>query len=123
MVGRAGFEPALRSSNFFIIVFLLGNLYCNKLLITVIHGVIFMGSTRLKKKKKKKSISEMSQVSTNEILSRHDPSSEEIVRLKVTLRKGARIESVPLKKLEKLASKRRRYWKFEDGWLILTGLP
>jgi len=82
-----------------------------------------MGSTRLKKKKKKQSISEMSQVSTNEILARHDPSSEEIVRLKVTVRKGARVESVPLKKLEKLASKRRRYWKFEDGWLTLTGSP
>ncbi len=81
-----------------------------------------MGSARLKKKEKKKSIFEMSQVSTNEILARHDLSSEEITRLKVTLRKGARIESVPLKKLEKLASKTRRYWKFEDGWLILVGL-
>ena len=87
------------------------------------HGVIFVGSARLKKKKRKKSISEMSQVSTNEILVLHDPTSEEIVRLKVTVRKGARIESVPLKKLEKVASKRRRYWKFEDGWLILIGLP
>jgi len=82
-----------------------------------------MGSTRLKKKNKKKSISEMSQVSTNEILACHDPTSEEIVRLKVTVRKGARIESVPLKKLEKLTSKRRCYWKFENGWLILIGLP
>lgn len=82
-----------------------------------------MGSARLKKKKKKKLESERSQVSTNEILAGVDVTSEEIVRLKVTVRKGARIESVPLKKLEKLASKRRRYWKFENGWLILTGLP
>ena len=52
---------------------------------------------------------------------RFSPSSEEIVRLKVTVRKGARIESVPLKKLEKLANKARRYWKLEDGWLILVG--
>ncbi len=82
-----------------------------------------MGSARLKKKEKKKLESERSQVSTNKILEGVDVTSEEIVRLKVTMRKGARIESVPLKKLEKLASKRRRYWKFEDGWLILTGLP
>ena len=82
-----------------------------------------MGSVRSKKKNMKKIISEMSQVSTNEILARHDPSSEEIVRLKVTVRKGARIESVPLKKLEKLANRSRLYWKFEDGWLILIGLP
>ena len=82
-----------------------------------------MGSSRLKKKMKKKLVSEMSQVSTNEILAGVDVGSEDIVRLKVTIRKGARIESVPWKKLEKLASRTRRYWKFEDGWLILTGLP
>lgn len=44
------------------------------------------------------------------------------MRLKVRVHKGARIESVPLRKLEKLASKTSRYWKFEDGWLILMGL-
>jgi len=81
-----------------------------------------MGSARLKKKMKKKRRKEMSQVSTSEIMDGLDVSSEEIVRLKVTVRKGARIESVPLKKLQKLASKTRRYWKFEDGWLILIGL-
>lgn len=64
----------------------------------------------------------MSQRSTNEIMTGLDVSSEEIVRLKVTVRKGARIESVPLKKLEKLASNTRRYWKFEDDWLTLVGL-
>ena len=80
-----------------------------------------MGSSRLKKKKKKKLESERSQVSTNEILAGLDIGGDDIVRLKVTMRKGARIESVPLKKLEQLASKRRRYWKFEDGWLILVG--
>ena len=73
--------------------------------------------------KKKKLISEMSRVSTSEILAGLDVGSEGIVRLKVTVRKGARIESVPLKKLEKLASKKTRYWKFEDGWLTLIGLP
>jgi hypothetical protein len=82
-----------------------------------------VGSARLKKKKMKKSISRVSQVSTNEIMAGLDVSSDEIVRLKVTVRKGARIESIPLKKLEKLAGKKRRYWKFEDGWLTLIGLP
>jgi hypothetical protein len=82
-----------------------------------------MGSARLKKKKKKQLESMMSQRSTNEIMAGLDVSSEGIVRLKVTVRKGARIESVPLKKLEKVANKKKRYWKFENGWLILTGLP
>jgi len=82
-----------------------------------------MGGARLKKKMKKKLRKEMSGVPTSEILAGLDVGSEDIVRLKVTVRKGARIESVPIKKLEKLASKTRRYWKFEDGWLILIGLP
>ena len=82
-----------------------------------------MGSARLNKKIMKEVIFKMSQVSTDEILALHDPTSEEIVRLKVTIRKGTRIESVPLKKLEKLANRSRLYWKFEDGWLILIGLP
>ena len=120
---RAGIEPAFLLSNSFQIVFLLGNLYCNKVLITVIHGGILVGSARLKKKKKKKSEAKMAQRSTSEIIAGLDVSSEEIVRLKVTVRKGARIESIPLRKLETLANKTKRYWKFEDGWLILIGLP
>jgi len=82
-----------------------------------------MGSARIRKKKEKKLREERSQVSTNGIMAGLDVSSDEIVRLKVTVRKGARIESVPLKKLQKLASKKRRYWKFENGWLTLIGLP
>jgi hypothetical protein len=82
-----------------------------------------MGRARLKKKIEKKLKKEMSQVPTNEIMDGLDIHSEEIVRLKITVRKGARIESVPLKKLEKLADNKRRYWKLEDGWLILIGLP
>ena len=81
-----------------------------------------MGSARLKKKKKKKLESKMLQVSTSEIMAGLDVSSDEIVRLKVTVRKGARIESVPLKKLERLAGKKARYWKFENGWLTLIGV-
>ena len=45
--------------------------------------------------------------------------SENIVYLKVTVRRGARIESVPLKKLERLASRKKLLWKYEDGWLKL----
>jgi hypothetical protein len=81
-----------------------------------------MGSARLKKKKKKKLKSKVSQVSTSKIMAGLDVTSEEIVRLKVTVRKGARIESVPLKKLERVTCKSRRYWKFENGWLILIGV-
>lgn len=42
------------------------------------------------------------------------------LRLFVRVRKqGARIESVPLKRLKKLAGFKERRWEFEDGWLIL----
>jgi len=82
-----------------------------------------MGSSRLRKKMRKKVESETSQISTNEIFAGLDISGDEIVRLKVTVRKGARIESVPLKKLEKVASNKKRYWKFENGWLLLIGMP
>ena len=77
-----------------------------------------MGSARLKKKKKKLE-SKMSLVSTSEIMTGLDAGSEDIVRLKVTIRKGARIESVPLKKLVRLSKFRKKRWIFKDGWLIL----
>jgi len=65
----------------------------------------------------------MRSISTEEVLPKTEVDSENVVRLKVTVRKGARIESVPLKKLEKLASKTRLHWKLkDDGWLILVGL-
>jgi hypothetical protein len=42
------------------------------------------------------------------------------VRLFVRVREqGCRIESVPLKRLIRLADFRKRRWSFEDGWLIL----
>jgi hypothetical protein len=42
------------------------------------------------------------------------------IRLFVRSRKqGSRIESVPLKKLVKLSSFRKKRWEFKDGWLIL----
>ena len=80
---------------------------------------------RKQKKKhssKKKQKSDTKSVSTDEVISKVDIDSESIVRLKVTTRKGTRIESVPLKKLEKLANKTNLYWKLEDGWLILYGI-
>ena len=83
--------------------------------------MILVGSSRVKKKKMKKLEFERSQVSTDEILAGLDIGGDDIVRLKVTVRKGARIESVPLNKLEKVASKQKRYWKFENGWLMLYG--
>jgi len=41
--------------------------------------------------------------------------------VKVLKRDGlaARIESVPLKQLDKLAGLSERRWEFKDGWLIL----
>lgn len=36
-------------------------------------------------------------------------------------KQGSRIESVPLKKLKKLAQCKKRRWEFKDGWLILEG--
>lgn len=42
------------------------------------------------------------------------------VRLYVRVRaQGSRIESVPLKRLEKLAGYRKKRWSYEDGWLVL----
>ena len=61
---------------------------------------------------------EMSTFPKSEIIDALDINSENNVRLKVTMRKGARIASVPLKNLKKLA---RLYWKYENGWLMLIG--
>ncbi len=83
------------------------------------------GVARKQKKKSrsnKKLKSETNSGSTAELLSKAEVDSESIVRLKLTTRKGTRIESVPLKKLEKLANKTNLYWTLEDGWLILYGL-
>jgi hypothetical protein len=41
------------------------------------------------------------------------------IKLKVTIRKGGRIESVPIKKLVKASSYRKKRWSYEDGWIIL----
>jgi hypothetical protein len=43
------------------------------------------------------------------------------VKLYVRVRsQGARIESVPLKVVEKMSCKAHRSWYFEDGWLVLV---
>ena len=75
----------------------------------------------MSRRAKKKLKSKLS-ISTEEVLSNAEIDSENIVRLKLTTRKGTRIESVPLKKLEKVANNTKLYWKLEDGWLILYGL-
>jgi hypothetical protein len=49
----------------------------------------------------------MSQVSANEILTRHDTSSEEIIRLKVTVYKGARIKSVLFEENRKIGNQEK----------------
>ena len=42
------------------------------------------------------------------------------VRLFVRVREqGARIDSVPLKRLVLLSGFRKRHWSFVDGWLVL----
>lgn len=42
------------------------------------------------------------------------------VRLFVIVRvQGARVESVPLRRLLKLANFRKKRWGFKDGWLVL----
>lgn len=75
-----------------------------------------------KPRSKKTPKSEINSVSTDEALAKNEIDSESIVRLKITIRKGARIESVPMKKLEKLASRKKLHWKLEGGWLTLIGL-
>jgi hypothetical protein len=41
------------------------------------------------------------------------------IRLKVTVRKGARIESVPLRQLEKANNYKKKIWEIKDGFLVL----
>ena len=79
--------------------------------------------SKKKFKPKKKQKPETKSVSTNEVLSNAEIESESLVRLKLSTRKGTRIESVPLKKLEKLASNTKLHWKLNEGWFILYGLP
>jgi hypothetical protein len=44
---------------------------------------------------------------------------QERVLLKITTRKGSRVESVPLMKLKRLAKNSHRFWKLEGDFLIL----
>jgi hypothetical protein len=41
------------------------------------------------------------------------------VILKITTRKGSRIESIPLKKIKRMASGRQRFWSVEGDFLVL----
>jgi hypothetical protein len=76
-----------------------------------------------KKTKQNKKKQKPKPTSTNEEISEIEFHGDNKISLKITVRKGARIESVPKKKLEKLATKQRLYWKLEKEWLILYGLP
>lgn len=44
---------------------------------------------------------------------------QETVLLKISTRKGSRIESIPLIKLERLAKNPHRFWRLEGDFLIL----
>jgi hypothetical protein len=44
---------------------------------------------------------------------------QKTVLLKITARKGSRIESVPLKKLQSLAADKHRFWSLEGDFLVL----
>ena len=77
--------------------------------------------SKKKPRQKKEQKIEPESISTTDIISKIDLSSDNIVRLKITVRKGARIESVPLKKLEKLGKTTNKYWTLEEGWLTLYG--
>ena len=81
-----------------------------------------MGRKSKKMLKPKQRNQKAKPVSTDEEISETEVHADNIVRLKVTVRKGARIESVPKKKLEKLATKQRLIWKLENELLTLYGL-
>ena len=44
---------------------------------------------------------------------------QKTVLLKISTRKGSRIESVPLKKLKLLAADKHKFWSLEGDFLIL----
>jgi hypothetical protein len=45
------------------------------------------------------------------------------ISLFVKVRKqGARVDSVPLRRLKRLSACREKRWEFKDGWLILEAL-
>lgn len=82
----------------------------------------------VRKRKKKikpqqKNKTKIQQLSTEEPISKAELASENIIRLKLSTRKGTRIESVPAKKLEKVSKNEKLYWKLEGDWLILVGIP
>ena len=81
-----------------------------------------MGRRSEKKLKPKQRNQKPTMVSTNEEISKIEFHGDNKISLKITVRKGARIESVPKKKLEKLATKQRLIWKLENDWLTLYGL-
>ena len=82
-----------------------------------------MGRKREKKFRPKQKNQKVKPVSTNEEIFETEFHGDNKISLKITVRKSARIESVPKKKLEKLATKQTRYWKLENDWLILYGIP
>lgn len=79
--------------------------------------------SKRKTKAKNKNKQKTNPISTKEPTTQNELTSENIIRLKLTTRKGTRIESVPLKKLLSLANSKQLYWKMDGNWLLLYGLP
>lgn len=80
-----------------------------------------MGRLQKKKNKHKTKQQQQKPLSTTEIISKAELSSDNIIRLKLTTRKGTRIESVPANKLQRLAKNQKLYWTLEDNWILLIG--
>jgi len=74
----------------------------------------------LRSKSKRKQKTKLKQISKNPIKTETEVDADNVIRLKITVRKGARIESVPIKKLEKLATKKQKQWELKGEWLILN---
>ena len=74
----------------------------------------------MRRKAKRKQKIKPKQISKNPTKTETQVNPDEIIRLKIKVRKGARIESLPLKKLEKIASAKRKEWELKGEWLILN---
>jgi hypothetical protein len=74
----------------------------------------------LRSKSKRKQKTKPKRISKNPIKAETEVNADNVIRLKITVRKGARIESVPLKKLEKIATKKQKQWELKGEWIILN---
>jgi len=85
---------------------------------SVLYTGYFTLGRKSKKRTKKALKSKPKTIPVDSVKS--ETNADEVIRLKITFRKGARIESVPIKKLEKIATAKRKQWELKDKWLILN---